>query len=442
MSSALLAKGGRRSLAQIRYVSPVRPGAADGLVARVYAQAERDFGMLAPPVALHSPAPVSLAAAWVMLRETLLATGRASRAEKEVVAAAVSAGNSCPYCVTVHAAAASGLIRGPAPAEIAAGRLAAIADLQLRELAIWARGSGQREPDLEAPAGSFPELAGVAVTFHYLNRMVNVFLPDSPLPHRVPKIVSRWFMRVLGSVMLSSSPAAGAAVDLLPAASLPADFAWAAGEPRVAAALSRAVAAIDECGEGIPLHLRELVLDRLSSWDGRPPGPSRAWADAAVAGLPAADRPAARLALLTALASYQVCPADIVALRWPGDEALIELTSWASMAAARRIGSWLREPPPDPAAQKLPAADRRFESQHGRLRDDIDGAVAYVAASRRRFAGSPWFGRPTLKLPHRRDDDLRSPTRTGSARTCARPSSSTSSSGRASRMGRSVGRLG
>jgi AhpD family alkylhydroperoxidase len=342
MSSALLVRGARRSLAQIRYVTPVPPGAAAGLVASVYAQTERDCGLLVPPIALHSPTPATLAAAWIMLRETLLADGTAGRAEKEMVAAAVSAGNACPYCVTVHAAAARGLIRGLVAAQIAAGRIDAIPDPGLRDLARWARGSSRPRPDPHVPGGSFPELAGVAVTFHYLNRMVNVFLPPSPLPPRLPSVMGGAFMRVLASAMLSPSPAAGAALDLLPAASLPAEFSWAAGEPRVAASLARAAAAIEETGDrAVPPQVREFVLDRLNGWDGQPPGPSRAWADVAVAGLAAADRGVGRLALLTALAAYQVCPADVDDLGPRDDEALIGLTSWASMAAARRIAAWL-----------------------------------------------------------------------------------------------------
>ena len=116
MSNMMLANGVRRTLAQIRYVSPVLPGAADGLVASVYAQAERDFGLIAPPLALHSPAPQALAAAWLMLRETLLAAGTAPRQQKEVVAASVSAANACPYCVAVHTAVIKGLASGSVPA--------------------------------------------------------------------------------------------------------------------------------------------------------------------------------------------------------------------------------------------------------------------------------------------------------------------------------------
>jgi hypothetical protein len=244
--------------------------------------------------------------------------------------------------VTVHAAAARGLIRGPIAAQIAAGRIDAVPDAGLRNLAQWARGTGRPQPDLPVPAGNFPELAGVAVTFHYLNRMVSVFLPPSPLPPRLPAVMAGAFMRVLASAMLSSSPAAGAALDLLPEAPLPTEFSWAVGEPRVAASLARAVAAIEGDGNrAVSPRVREFVLDRLDGWDGQPPGPSRAWADAAVAGLAAADRRAGRLALLTALAAYQVCPSDVYDLGPGNDEALIGLASWASMAAARKIAAWL-----------------------------------------------------------------------------------------------------
>jgi hypothetical protein len=76
----------------------------------------------------------------------------------------------------------------------------------------------------------------------------------------------------------------------------------------------------------------------------QPPGISnRAWLDDAVTGLPNADRAAGRLALLTALASYQVTSSVVDAFRsrHPGDTTLIELTSWASMASARQVGARL-----------------------------------------------------------------------------------------------------
>jgi AhpD family alkylhydroperoxidase len=351
MNGTLARKALRRSLDQIRYVSAVRPGAAPGPVARVYDQVERDFGMLAPPVALHSPAPGPLAACWVMLRETLLASGAADRAAKETVAASVSHSNACPYCVSVHAAGIRALVKGDAAEAVAAGRSGAVADLRLRAIGLWAQASAQRAAlaglDAPCPADEMLELAGVAVTFHYLNRMVNVFLGESPLPAGLPSPVRRGMMGLLGRIMLPEQRRAldvGRALDLLPEAGLPPDMSWAAASPAVAAAFARAAAVIDRAGtEAVPSAVRDLVLEELAGWDGEPRGPSRAWADGIISPLPQAEQPAARLALLTAFASYQVTPSDIADFRksQPEDAALVGLTSWASLAAARRIGTWV-----------------------------------------------------------------------------------------------------
>jgi AhpD family alkylhydroperoxidase len=347
MSGPVTRRALRRSLDQIRYISPVRPRAAEGLVAAVYAQVEHDFGMLAPPVALHSPAPGPLAACWLMLRETLLSPGLAGRPAKETVAAAVSAANACPYCTTVHAAAITSLSPGEVFADVAAGRVSAISDPRLRALATWAKASRRRElaaaHSAPFPGEQAPELVGVAVTFHYLNRMVSIFLGDSPLPPQVPGALGGLLMRVLGRILVSAQPAT-AAPALLPASELPADLAWSAPSRRIAAAFAQAGAAIELAGlEAVPALVRELTLGELAGWHGDQRGPGRSWTDSLVARLPAAERAAGRLALLSAFAPYQVLDSDVGEFRSgsPEDEALIGLTSWASFAAARRIGSWL-----------------------------------------------------------------------------------------------------
>jgi hypothetical protein len=360
MKNAIMSNGLRRTLGQTRYVSPVMPGTADGLVATVYAQAEKDFGMVAPPLALHSPAPPLLAASWAMIRETLVVAGRAGRAEKEVVAAAVSAANACPFCIAVHSAAVQGVVPGLGAADVASGNLSPL----LKEISGWARATGLRSAVSGAvhgaahrpPPGNFAELAGVAVTFQYLNRMVNIFLPDSPVPPMTPKAIGGWVMGMIASAMTTTSPVPGASLELLPDAHLPAEFSWAAGDARIAATLAGAAAAVeDAAAKVVTPPVRELVEDRLRTWDGQPQGskgPSRAWADEAVAVLDEADRPAGLLAILTAFASYQVGKADVAAFRSAvnsGDEAVISLTAWASMAVARTVGSWLCEQAPDTA---------------------------------------------------------------------------------------------
>jgi AhpD family alkylhydroperoxidase len=341
--ATLISKALRTSLNQVRYVEPVRPGVATPQVAAVYEQVERDFGMLAPPIALHSPAPSTLAASWILLRETLLAKGLVDRAAKEVVAATVSRDNGCPYCVAVHGATLDGLVRR-------SNELDSITDPAMRAIASWTHASATADSaedhEVPFPADHAPELIGVAITFQYLNRMVNVFLGDSPLPPSLPQGMRGPAMKFLGGFMRTSASKnhePGASVDLLPAAELPADVAWAIGNPVIADGVARAAVALD--GINVPPAVRDLLSTQLAEWCGQPMGIGRRWLVDAVAPLSPVDRPAGRLALLTALASYQVDHDVVHAFRatqpYDEDEALIELTSWASLAAARRIGSWM-----------------------------------------------------------------------------------------------------
>ncbi len=329
------------SLAQIRYLTPTRPRAAEGLTAQVYRQMEQEFGILPPPVALHSPAPEAMAAAWVMLRETLLAPGLVDRAVRESVAAAVSAANACPYCVSVHRATLHGLL-GARPAN----------DETVRDAAAWATegverltaGSASRIPFTPDQA---PEYAGVAVVFHYLNRMVNTFLEDVPMPPSAPRAGLGMVQHVLGGMIRSASRRigpAGASLELLPQAPVPPDLAWAQPNLAVTQAFARAVDAIERASaQAVPQSVRDLLARELAVWDGRPLGLSRAWVDRPLASLPAHARPAGRLALLVAFASHQIDGSVIEAYRVdrPEDADLVALASWAALSAARQAGSWL-----------------------------------------------------------------------------------------------------
>jgi len=351
MNTTLMRRALRRSTAQIRHVRPVPPGAAAGLVAAVYAQVERDFGMLAPPVVLHSPAAGPLAACWVMLRETLLARGVADRASKEVVAAGVSLGNACPYCVDVHSAVLRGLDHGAEADAIGGDRVDAMVDPAMRDLAAWARSSGLRASVLrrDPPFGieQLPEFAGVAVTFQYLNRMVTVFCEDSPLPAVLPAPLAGGMMSVLGRFLRPAARGAlepGAALDLLSEATMPDDLGWAVGRQVIAEAFARAIAVIEAAGaRAVDDRVRDLVTSELAGWSGQAVGLDRSWVDDALSRLAHADRPAGRLALLIAFAPHQVGPAEIEEFRrgQRSDEDLISLAAWASLAAARRVGAWL-----------------------------------------------------------------------------------------------------
>lgn len=340
MNSSLVRVARRGAEEQVAHVSLVRHAAARGLVARVYGQLERDFGILAPPVILHSPVPDLLAAVWTMLRETLVVPGEADRAAKEAAAAAVSLGNSCPYCVAAHSTTLHGLVRGRDAAAIAAGRLGEVGDPRIRAIAEWGERFGTPEaPGRPFPPEQAPEIVGTAFAFHYYNRMVNIFLGDSPFPPKAPARAHGAISRVVGRLMAASSRARhapGDSLDLLPAAPASGAPPWTAGNEVIADALARASAVIDRAGERVvPAPVRDLLAAELAGWDGRTAEPARI--DAAVAGLPAADRPAGRLVLLTALASHRVGPAVIAEFRRDdgADARLLECLAWAAFTAAR-----------------------------------------------------------------------------------------------------------
>ncbi|MDX6741619.1 carboxymuconolactone decarboxylase family protein [Actinocorallia sp. A-T 12471] len=367
MPGKLLSFALNRTLREIRHVTPVPPARATGQVAEVYADSTARFGMLAPPVALHSPAPVPLAAAWLLLRETLVNPSSTPRALKEEVAEAISTTNSCPYCVSVHTLMHTAFTsaeaetdrtpgdpRGHAPGDAVGdaagaetgrtpgdsrGHVAGDAvggEAGVGAVAAWVRGAGP------PPGADLAELLGVAFTFHYLNRMVSVFLPDSPLPSEVPSFAHGMMRGILARLAVRASPSPGGPA-LLPEAEHPADLVWAAPAPRVADAVARAVRAVGAEAETVlSPEARALVEDQIALRDA-PPMP-RSWAAEAVAQLPPTERPAARLALLIALDAPRVTPADVTAPALP-DHHLITLASWSSLTAARHHTTLLATTP-------------------------------------------------------------------------------------------------
>ncbi len=318
-------------------MSPIPVRRAGDLTGSVYRQVERDFGLLAPPVALHSSAPPVMAACWLMLRESLIVTGRVDRDTKEAVATAVSLCNVCPYCVDVHSMTLEALgATAPDDPET---------DHAVRRMADWARSCAHATTarEMPFPLAHVPELVGVVLTFHYINRMVNIFLPESPLPRGMPPAARTQALRMLGRFMRAPARTQhepGASLDLLPAAPLPSDLAWTRDHPPVAEAFARAAAAIDTAGtRSAPATVRTLLHHMLEDWTGDTPHNVAE----AIDELPSADRAAGRIAVRTALTPAQVDASTIAEFRrtQPDDRSLIELTSWASMSAARRIGSWI-----------------------------------------------------------------------------------------------------
>jgi hypothetical protein len=191
-------------------------------------------------------------------------------------------------------------------------------------------------------------MIGTAVMFHYINRIVNVFLSESPLSFPTPHFVKR----LVGSVMVSrivrvvAEP--GESLRFLPENPLPPDLGWASPNPAVSGSFARMAFATQRAGEAaLPTTTRELLLSRLGNWHGEDSGLSRGWVEDAISSLVPGEQPSARLALLSAFASHQVDEGVITACRKAGasDKTLLATVAWASFCTARKVGTWLDRSP-------------------------------------------------------------------------------------------------
>jgi AhpD family alkylhydroperoxidase len=316
----------------------------------------REFGVHAEPMTLHSPVPELLAGAWSLCREQLVAAGRVERAVKEAVAMTVSSINSCPFCVDAHAVMLAASGHSGAARRLERGKRDGLDDPALERVVEWAAATrSPGSPVLGRPpfdAVEAPEMIGTAVLFHYINRPVTVFLGEtSPLPLG-GRLLKGGMLRA-GARRLRAfaraRPIAGESLELLPEAKLPDDLAWASGSPVLAGAWARFAAATERAGErSLPAEVRSRLLAQLDEWRGGDPGLGVAWLERALEGLDQRQIPAARLALLVALAPYRVDEQVVDAFRaGAGPEAidadarLVGAVSWSALAAARRIGSWL-----------------------------------------------------------------------------------------------------
>jgi AhpD family alkylhydroperoxidase len=346
----------------IRYIKPVQMDTSGGLASQLYEQMQADF-LPVPFLTLHAPLPELMAGAWSILRESLLTSQSGSaraRTRKEVVAATVSKTNECPFCVDAHSLMLHASSEHDVASAVLRGDFKAIGDPELQGLAQWALANrtvnhtanhteNHRANTPPFDPSEAPEIVGTAVAFHYINRMVNVFLGETllPLPSVMKGMTGRLLAPSAGKRFVQPSLPQGKSLAFLPAAKLPADLGWAAANPAVAGAFAGFAALVEQAGSTVlPESVRALVSERVEAWQGEEMGMSRRWVEEIAAKVEDKERSAARLALLTALASYQVDAGIVQAFQtqYPLDSQLIAATAWASFTAARRASSWIAAP--------------------------------------------------------------------------------------------------
>ncbi|MEW9550071.1 carboxymuconolactone decarboxylase family protein [Nonomuraea sp. NPDC050783] len=353
-----------RGRGRFRYVTPVPPEAATGRVAEVYAQLAEDFGMARMAVFLTlSPAPEVLAATWALLRESLLA-GEAPRTGKEVVALGVSLANRCPFCVAAHTTLLHATGDHRLAETVAAGGVPD--DPGHARLLAWAKERGAAAGGAPFPPEHAPEYVGTALTFHFVNRVASALLTENLLPGNLQK--SRLVRSVGGRAMsraVRRRPPGGASLPLVSELRGHSEPGWGARTP-VGVAYAALRTAARDGGDLLGDAARAVVAGTVAAWDGEHPPMGDAWLDGPLAGLPGPARPAARLALLAALAPYRVTDADVAAWRAPGtsDGELVRLVAFGAVLATERVEGLITAALParhQGTAPARPYAGRRSE---------------------------------------------------------------------------------
>ena len=335
---------------RVRHLRPLRYKSAQGLAAEVLTQMARDF-LVVTPVTLTLPQPRLMAGLWAALRESMLA-GPAERAPRDAVAAAVSLLNECPYCVAAHTMMLHGVGEHTLAHALLQWKDEHLTDPVLSPVIRWAMSTetsgAHLKTDLPFSTGDLPQFIGTVVVFQFINRMVNIFLEDSPLP--VPGWL-RWMRNLtvraggwgLGAESKSRLLHPGEFLLVHEDETLPPDFAWARPNNEVARAFIQFATVAEEAGrECLTEPVRLLVSRRLERWDGEPPPLGYDWLKREADGLDGPGSAQLELAMLTAFASHRIPPEVIERFRehHPGEAILVGAAAWASFAAARRIGGW------------------------------------------------------------------------------------------------------
>lgn len=333
----------------IKYLNPVKEKASNPLVEEVYIQIKRDFGKIVEPFSIHSSLPKLLAGVWMASRESEL-VGVVPRSYKEAVATTVSVLNNCSYCVDAHSIMLYATGKKGIADAICNGKYDQISDEKIRKIVKWTVStlSPGSKTNYELPFSKEfePEIIGTIIFYEYINRIANIFLSETPLPSNISWLTG--IMKIVAGRMFSRavkrSKSLGDSLKFLPKADLPMEFSWAKGSSNVSGAFARFASIVEKIGNKlIDSEVRYCIKEYLDSWTGEKPGVSRKWIELPTKKLIRSKRIAAQLALLTAIAPYQIDKKLVLGFKrfFPEDIKLLGLASWASFSAAKKIGTFL-----------------------------------------------------------------------------------------------------
>lgn len=321
----------------IQFVKPITYRKSTADTRKIYDEIGLDY-VLGPPFTLHAAIPKLMAGVWSLVRETLIVNRNVNRLTKEAVAGGVSISNECPFCVQAHINMSGGET-----------------DTDREDIFTWSKSHYEKESDLimnpPFSEDEAPEIIGTALAFHYINRMVTVFVTDFPLPlprylNFLKPAISSFFKLTAAKNITGVSILPGASLKRVPNAVLPKEFSWAQSNADISASFAGFDLLINAIGKKeIPSDVQKSILLFISTWDGVIQVMGNQWLEKEIATLSDDKKSLARLILLIAIQPYKITEQHIDELRALdySDEQLIAVCAWGSWQATKQISSWISQ---------------------------------------------------------------------------------------------------
>lgn len=339
----------------VKYVKTYGLKDATDFVKDINIQINRDF-VLAGPLTLSSSSVNVHSVRWALARESFVVKTNVHRSTKETIAAAVARINKCPYCEDVHRASMQSTGNIETVIDFENGNWDFLSDDKLKKIILWSLNTRKPGADIiknpPFTADEAPEIIGTALTFHSTNRLVSIFLDETPLPgflnnKLIKKAALGFASKTFFKSMLRKKAAPGDSLKFIARYPVSISSKWALPVPAYAAALAAEEYLLHEIEmKSVPEKSAAIFKDFISEWKGEEMPLGRSWLTEAVKDVPENEKPVANLLFLSAFAPYTITETDINSFRSerPSDAELIEFSFWATQTITNRIETWLTAP--------------------------------------------------------------------------------------------------
>lgn len=339
----------------VKYINIFGLKDSEGEIKKINLQINRDFGLVGP-LTLSTPSLRIHAIRWATARESFVVESNIKRVTKEIVAAGIAQINKCPYCEDVHGTSISSTGDNETSKAIANGTWESLKDERTKAIIEWSLNT--RNPTakiIKNPPFSIdeaPEIIGTALVFHSTNRLVSLFLEESPLPSFLStKLMKKTALKIASKTLFKSmvmkKASAGESLQFIQDYKIPKSVERSNAVPSFSKVLIAEEILLNEIEkEIIPQKIVALFKEKVNNWEGEEMPLGRGWLSELTNGLNKDEIPIANLIFLSAFSPHTIIKNDINKFRKinPTDKDLVEICFWSIQILTNKISDWLTKP--------------------------------------------------------------------------------------------------